>query len=56
MQPSRQRLGTLYEDRYRLVVSGGAGIASHTTLEIPLERIEPPADASARVLRLRPAQ
>jgi len=52
----RDRLAALYGDRYRLVVSGGAGLASHTTLEIPLEPVPPVADLPADLLGFRAAR
>jgi LytS/YehU family sensor histidine kinase len=48
----RDRLAALYGDRYRLVVSGGASLASHMTLEIPLEPVASLADLPAGAPRL----
>ena len=52
----RDRLVALYGDRHRLVVSGGAGLASHMTLEVPLEHVVSPEHAPAAVLGFHAAQ
>jgi LytS/YehU family sensor histidine kinase len=52
----RERLVALYGDRHRLIVSGGAGLASQIALEIPLEHVESPEHAPAAVLDFHAAR